>query len=194
TPGGVQQVSQDQSSIQLPTQTGPETGSQIAPSLIQETGPDSGVMKFGQAATFERGVQQAYSDLQSRDNIRIQEQQKGVSQSPVNAGFQPSNKITAEEMTLLKNQIKFHIRGIREGRIDEKKGRIDFVEDIKRVIGKQQLPAVKQSAILNKAAKTNILNPVQVKRTLNYVDKVVNDAAYTDRVSEGKDLAKRLKS
>lgn len=103
-------------------------------------------------------------------------------------------KVVTNEMTLLKDQIKNFARGIRQGRLDEKKDRVNMIGTIKDIIGKQSLPEKTHKAILNKLEKIDFKNTDKVIAFAEFAEKASKDAAYAERIKAIEDAKERVRS
>lgn len=101
----------------------------------------------------------------------------------------PPVKIT----TTLRDQYKQFLKGWSTGLTDSKRLVKDMGNALSDLIGKQKLSQSQQNTILKRATSVNFTNPVMVERLLNYVDNVVQDQAYSQRVGKTKSKVRDIR-
>jgi len=131
-------------------------------------------------------------------------------QEEVNTEFIPSNETTVKgdiresirpsapevitnEYKLLKERIRNYARGVREGSQDAKKAFRGIGKELEAIVNTQQLPAKAQTRLLKRATAVNYNNPLQVEKLFDYADKLVQDAAYVDKVEKAETSQSKLR-
>jgi len=108
-------------------------------------------------------------------------------------GEPTQKKVTVNEMTALKDQIKLEAKAAKGAEKATDQVRKDVVEKIKSMITRGALSKPQQKSLLNSLAKTNILNPVMRERLFERMDKMFKRADYQDRVKEATTFRNRIK-
>lgn len=108
-------------------------------------------------------------------------------------GEPTQKKVTVNEMTSLKDQIKLEAKAAKGAEKATDQVRKDVVEKIKSMITRGALSKPQQKSLLNSLAKTNILNPVMRERLFERMDKMFKRADYQDRIKEATTFRNRIK-
>ena len=108
-------------------------------------------------------------------------------------GEPTQKKVTVNEMTALKDQIKLEAKAAKGAEKATDQVRKDVVEKIKSMITRGALSKPQQKSLLNSLAKTNILNPVMRERLFERMDKMFKRADYQDRIKEATTFRNRIK-
>lgn len=108
-------------------------------------------------------------------------------------GETTQKKVTVNEMTALKDQIKLEAKAAKGAEKATDQVRKDVVEKIKSMITRGALSKPQQKSLLNSLAKTNILNPVMRERLFERMDKMFKRADYQDRIKEATTFRNRIK-
>lgn len=102
-------------------------------------------------------------------------------------------EVVTDEYKLLKERIRNYARGVREGSQDAKKAFRGIGKELETIVDTQQLPAKAQTRLLKRATAVNYNNPLQVERLFDYADKLVQDAAYVDKVEKAEATQSKLR-
>lgn len=102
-------------------------------------------------------------------------------------------KVTVNEMTALKDQIKLEAKAAKGAEKATDNIRKTVAEKIKSFITRGALSKAQQKSLLNSLAKTNILNPVMRERLFERMQKMFNRADYQDRIKEATAFRNRIK-
>jgi hypothetical protein len=108
-------------------------------------------------------------------------------------GEPTQKKVTVNEMTALKDQIKLEAKAAKGAEKATDQVRKSVVEKIKSFITRGVLSKAQQKSLLNSLAKTNILNPVMRERLFERMDKMFKRADYQDRIKEATTFRNRIK-
>jgi hypothetical protein len=108
-------------------------------------------------------------------------------------GEPTQKKVTVNEMTAIKDQIKLEAKAAKGAEKATDQVRKDVVEKIKSMITRGALSKPQQKSLLNSLAKTNILNPVMRERLFERMDKMFKRADYQDRIKEATTFRNRIK-
>lgn len=108
-------------------------------------------------------------------------------------GESTQKKVTVNEMTALKDQIKLEAKAAKGAEKVTDQIRKDTAEKIKSMITRGALSKAQQKSLLNSLAKTNILNPVMRERLFERMDKMFKRADYQDRIKEASAFRNRIK-
>lgn len=108
-------------------------------------------------------------------------------------GEPTQKKVTVNEMTALKDQIKLEAKAAKGAEKATDQVRKDVVEKIKSMITRGALSKPQQKSLLNSLAKTNILNPVMRERLFERMDKMFKRADYQDRIKEATTFRNKIK-
>jgi hypothetical protein len=124
--------------------------------------------------------------IQERDNARIAFETKTPGRSP--------EHLRVTKLQVWKDKFNNINRGIRMGRTDTKAAIKQLGKDISDFMEGQDLSTAQQNAILRRTTGININNPVQVEKLFKYVNNIMNDAQYDERISGIKSKLKAVKS
>ncbi len=102
-------------------------------------------------------------------------------------------KVTVNEMTALKDQIKLESKAAKGAEKATDQIRKDVVEKVKSFITRGGLSKAQQKSLLNSLAKTNILNPVMRERLFERMQKMFKRADYQDRIKEATTFRNKIK-
>jgi hypothetical protein len=102
-------------------------------------------------------------------------------------------KVTVNEMTALKDQIRLEARAAREAKGDMNTKRKMLTAAINEMKKKGSISVRQAKALINRVNSVNLDNPVMVERLLTYAEKVFNDADYADKLNKANDLQSKIK-
>ena len=108
-------------------------------------------------------------------------------------GETTQKKVTVNEMTALKDQIKLESKSAKGAEKATDQIRKDVVEKVKSFITRGGLSKAQQKSLLNSLAKTNILNPVMRERLFERMQKMFKRADYQDRIKEATTFRNKIK-
>lgn len=108
-------------------------------------------------------------------------------------GETTQKKVTVNEMTALKDQIKLESKAAKGAEKATDQIRKDVAEKVKSFITRGGLSKAQQKSLLNSLAKTNILNPVMRERLFERMQKMFKRADYQDRIKEATTFRNRIK-
>ena len=108
-------------------------------------------------------------------------------------GETTQKKVTVNEMTALKDQIKLEAKAAKGAEKATDQIRKDVVEKVKSFITRGGLSKAQQKSLLNSLAKTNILNPVMRERLFERMQKMFKRADYQDRIKEATTFRNKIK-
>lgn len=99
-------------------------------------------------------------------------------------GKPKTKKVTVNEMSALKDQIKFEARAAREAKGDLNTKRKMLADAINKMVKAGTITAAQAKTLINRVNKVNLDNPVMVERLIDYADKVFKDADYDTRMQD----------
>lgn len=102
-------------------------------------------------------------------------------------------KVTVNEMTALKDQLRLEARAAREAKGDLNAKRKMLAAAIKKMWKKEKISLRQAKALINRVNAVNLDNPVMVERLLDYAEKVFNDAEYAEKLSQANKLQSDIK-
>jgi hypothetical protein len=108
-------------------------------------------------------------------------------------GETTQKKVTVNEMTALKDQIKLESKAAKGSEKATDQIRKDVVEKVKSFITRGGLSKAQQKSLLSSLAKTNILNPVMRERLFERMQKMFKRADYQDRIKEATTFRNKIK-
>lgn len=157
-----------------------------------EVAREAKVTDEGLKAYFKR---QGLTDAQIEALLTFKEkaEKKPISKEKV-IGKPKSKKVTVNEMTALKDQLRLEAKAAREAKGDLNAKRKMLTASIKEMEKKGSISARQAKALINRVNAVNLDNPVMVERLLDYAEKVFNDAAYAEKLSQAKKLQSTAKS
>jgi hypothetical protein len=124
--------------------------------------------------------------------IKPKAEKKPISKEKI-VGKPKPKKVTVNEMTALKDQIRLEARAAREAKGDMNKKRKMLIAAINEMKKKGSISVRQAKALINRVNSVNLDNPVMVERLLTYADKVFNDAEYADKLNKANDLQSDIK-
>ncbi len=166
---------------------------------IQERGTDGEeVVTQGLQGQREEGGQevnlQEEGNLQVSPNTEFVPSNESTVKGDIRESIRPSSpEVVTNEYKLLKERIRNYARGMREGSQDAKKAFRGIGKELESIVNTQQLPAKAQTRLLKRATAVNYNNPLQVERLFDYADKLVQDAAYVDKVEQAEASQSKLR-
>ena len=169
----------------------------------QEEGGDSqvGLQQMGEGDT-----QQVTTDTQvDKDKTQTDQTSDTTAQTDTKQVKSPSvnkilgkkkTKVTVDEYSALKTQIKLEARAAREAQQDLKKKRKEVNNIIKLFSDKRKgiISPQKLQAVLNKSEKTNFYTEKSVDEFLNYMEKVFNDAEHIVKEKNAINIQGKIKN
>ena len=102
-------------------------------------------------------------------------------------------KVTVNEKTALKDQIKLEAKAAKDAVAFVKQLRTQISGRLKIMAGRGVISAKQASSILARYDKMNILNPVMRDRFVDYMSNVLQRAEYLDKIREASKLRKAIK-
>jgi hypothetical protein len=102
-------------------------------------------------------------------------------------------KVTVNEMTALKDQIKLEARAAREAKGDLNAKRKMLAAAINEMAKKGAISVRQANAIIKRVNFVNLDNPIMVDRLLNYVGNILNDADYDTKMQDIRNLQNQVK-
>lgn len=138
---------------------------------------------------------QGLTDAQIEPLLKIKEKTEKKPISKEKAIGKPApKKVTVNEMTALKDQLRLEAKAAREAKGDLNTKRKMLADAIKNLEKKGRITTRQATALINKVNSVNLDNPVMVERLLDYAEKVFNDAEYADKLRQAKKLQSTAKS
>lgn len=124
--------------------------------------------------------------IQGRDNARIAFEQRSPREK--------SETVTQSVKQALKNQIKTFYRGVDKGvKQGQKLVNENLIPKVEEAIKTSNLSPRQTSAILSKLKKTNLFTPGSYSKLQTYIDKVVENANYADKIEQAENLRSRIR-
>lgn len=108
-------------------------------------------------------------------------------------GEAAQKKVTVNEMTALKDQIKLEVKAAKGAEKATDNIRKTVIDKVKSFVTRGALSNPQQKSLLNSLSKTNILNPVMRERMFERMDKMFKRADYQDRIKEATTFRNRIK-
>ncbi len=102
-------------------------------------------------------------------------------------------KITVNEMTALKDQIKLEAKAAKDAVSAWRKVSEEVSDAVGKMVKAGKISLKQASAVIKKFAKVNMLSPTSVGKFVDFMSKVFADANYADRLSTGKGLRGSIK-
>jgi hypothetical protein len=144
---------------------------------------------------------QGTNDIQREAAVRGLRKELGIKEesSPSVAkilGKPKDRKITVNERVVLAEKLKAVASADKKGALKEKKARRKIAADLmsyafKGLRGK--VNATKLKSVVNKALKMNLSDPVMAQRFFDYVDKIVSDIKYDEKLKKAYSERKSIK-
>lgn len=102
-------------------------------------------------------------------------------------------KVTVNEKTALKDQIKLEVKAAKDAVAFVKQLRMQISNTLRGMAGRGVISAKQASAILARYDRMNILNPDMRDRFVDYMANVFESAEYADKVKEANKLRKTIR-
>lgn len=182
---------QEQTAGQVPVQPEAAIGQEVAQGTPQAE-PQTITQEnqiTNEEARQEEGLQEVVP------NTEFVPSQEPTVKGDIRESIRPSSpEVVTNEYKLLKERIRNYARGVREGSQDAKKAFRGIGKELESIVNTQQLPAKAQTRLLKRATAVNYNNPLQVERLFDYADKLVQDAAYVDKVEKAEATQSKLRA
>lgn len=111
--------------------------------------------------------------------------QTTASQSAKDISKRKSTKVTVDEMSALKDQIKLEAKAAKEKGKQIKEILKDISQTTKELVKKGTITLKQQSAIQNKLASVNFDSQASIEKYIDYIDRKFNKANLSYKVNEG---------
>lgn len=157
-----------------------------------KTAREAGISNDGIKKYLER---QGATDAQIEALLKYKE--KGEKKAPSAekiVGKPKPKKVTANEMSALKDQIRLEAKAAREAKGDLNAKRKQLAAAINAMVSSGALTARQAEIIIRRVNLVNLDNPVMVERLLDYAEKVFKDAEYASKLKTAKNLQSTAKS
>jgi len=147
---------------------------------------DTGIKTY----LIRKGLTESQADALLK--IKPKTEKKPISKEKI-IGKPKAKKVTVNEMSALKDQIRFEARAAREAKGDLNTKRKSLADAINKMAKAGTITAAQAKSLINRVNKVNLDNPVMVERLIDYADKVFKDAEYADKLSQANDLKSKIK-
>ncbi len=127
----------------------------------------------------------AYNKLGDRDKAKVLSGVKRLSGMRV--------KVTVDEYAALKDQIRLEEKAAREAVFDHKKSLNSLINSVRALAKAGKISTFRAGVIISRIAKTNLRSPESVKKTLNYVADIFDNANLAMKISRARSLVKNAK-
>ena len=160
---------------------------------------DDDIMKGVIANVESRSPEYANATDQQREQIirdirkLFGKKEKAAPSAAKITGKPKPKKVTVNEMTALKDQLRLEARAAREAKGDLNTKRKMLTAAIKEMKKKGSITVRQAKALINRINAVNLDNPVMVERLLTYAENIFNDADYDTRVQEVRKLQEQVK-
>ena len=153
---------------------------------------DNAIQYMSKSKVYEKA-----NDIQREAMVREvrkmfkQKEKNAPSVDKISAKAAPK-KVTVQEMTALKDQIKLEIKAAKGGAKFADELRKSIVTKVKDFITRGKMSVTQQKALLN-GLKGNLLNPVIRERFFARMEKMFNRIDYKDRLDEANKYRRQIK-
>ena len=160
---------------------------------------DDDIMKGVIANVESRSPEYANATDQQREQIirdirkLFGKKEKAAPSAAKITGKAKSKKVTVDEMTALKDQLRLEAKAAREAKGDINTKRKMLADAINKMVKKGSITVRQAKILIDRVNSVNLDNPVMVERLLDYAEKVFNDAEYADKLSQANDLQSKIK-
>jgi hypothetical protein len=127
----------------------------------------------------------SYKNLGDRDKAKVLSGVKRLSGMRV--------KVTVDEYATLKDQIRLEEKAAREAVFDHKKSLNNLISSVRALAKAGKISTFRAGVIISRIAKTNLRSPESVKKTLNYVADIFDNANLAMKISRARSLVKNAK-
>jgi hypothetical protein len=127
----------------------------------------------------------AYNKLGDRDKAKVLSGVKRLSGMRV--------KVTVDEYASLKDQIRLEEKAAKGAIFDHKKSLNNLINSVRALAKAGKISTFRAGVIISRIAKTNLRSPESVKKTLNYVADIFDNANLAMKISRARSLVKNAK-
>jgi hypothetical protein len=127
----------------------------------------------------------AYNKLGDRDKAKVLSGVKRLSGMRV--------KVTVDEYATLKDQIRLEEKAAKGAIFDHKKSLNSLINSVRALAKAGKISTFRAGVIISRIAKTNLRSPESVKKTLNYVADIFDNANLAMKISRARSLVKNAK-
>jgi hypothetical protein len=106
----------------------------------------------------------------------------------------PVKKVIVNEMTALRDQLKFESRAARESQQDLKRKQRELIVTINKMKRSGTVTANQAAVLAKKITYLNVYNPVMVDRFLQYAERLFKNAEYQKILSNAQKVRKSIKN
>jgi hypothetical protein len=106
----------------------------------------------------------------------------------------PVKKVIVNEMTALRDQLKFESRAARESQQDLKRKQRELIVTVNKMKRSGTVTANQAAVLAKKITYLNVYNPVMVDRFLQYAERLFKNAEYQNILSEASKVRKSIKN
>jgi len=180
-------LQQDADTIKSPAEVLNEEQSEVGEAVVegdnQPTEP-SGEITQAQEETTVEPTQEGQDKTEVSETQEIKQPKTKLQKEIDKSLTPPIKKVTVNEKSALKDQIKLEAKAAREANLSAKKKIKKLTTAIKGIGKKGNLTPKQTTQIISKLNKTNIDSKVQVDKLVEFADKVSRDVDYSTKLSE----------
>jgi hypothetical protein len=153
---------------------------------------DNAIQYMSKSKVYEKS-----NDIQREAMVRevrkmFKQKEKNAPSVDKISGKPTPKKVTVQEMTALKDQIKLEIKAAKGGAKFADDLRKSISAKVKEFITRGKMSVTQQKALLN-GLKSNLLNPIIRERFFDRMEKMFNRIDYKDRLDEANKYRKQIK-
>ena len=132
-----------------------------------------------------------------KERMLMQSEEPGVfgkkrGPSPEKLLGEERKTVEVDESKALRDQIKLEVKAAKDSKMDQASRRKSLSQAISNLVKEGSIKAQKASQLINKISQVNLNNSDAVNRVLTYVENVLNDADYSNKINQANSLRKSI--
>jgi hypothetical protein len=179
------------------------SGQRVSGKFDARTAGEASRARYSKADNISKIVDIAAKNGVSNEAIKLLLARRGFSISDINAAFVKKaapikkgkvSKVTVNEKTALKDQIRFEARAAREAKKDVNEKRKDLAKTISDMETTGKITTKQAQAIMARLSKLNMDNPAKVDAFVEYAGRVFENAEFAQDVARANALKSKVKN
>jgi hypothetical protein len=179
------------------------SGQKISGKFDARTAGEASRARYSKAENISKIVDIAAKNGVSNEAIKLLLARKGFSISDINAAFVKKaapikkgsqKKVTVNEMSALKTQLRLEARAAREAKKDVNDKRKDLAKTISDMETTGKITTKQAQVIMSRLSKLNMDNPAKVDAFVEYAGRVFENAEFAQDVARANALKSKVKN
>jgi len=179
------------------------SGQRVSGKFDARTAGEASRARFSKADNISKIVDIAAKNGVSNEAIKLLLARRGFSISDINAAFVKKaapikkgkvSKVTVNEKTALKDQIRLEARAAREAKKDVNDKRKDLAKTISDMETTGKITTKQAQALMARISKLNMDNPAKVDAFVEYAGRVFENAEFAQDVARARSLQSKVRN